>query len=699
MVILGLFMIQEAVLDNPKNLIKFLAQLGNRKRKIFKNISLVFIGLLISYFFFLVSLHNIHDYGETCDERPNQIVGDYYVNRWKKDGSEGINKMFSPKDRYYGPFFARLVIYSQEYFSRENKILNEVEAGHFPIIVFSSLAVFFIFIFSYQSWRSLNLALLSSLLLAVLPRFIGDSQNNPKDLPILTLFLLTFIFVQKAIAGKKYFWLIPAGVVGGLAYSIRIDGFLIWPIILISLFLINKLSFKNYVRVFPYLFISFLLFCLTVLTMCPYYRDNPVGHFIENYKIFKAFPWNLQTLYLGKHYFGLEVPWHYYFVMIGVTTPLMILFPFVFELLLILKTFLEKRIVDETKAVLLSWLLIPLFIQSFSGTPKYDAIRHISMIIPSLILMTSLGIADIAQLLNKLAPKLKTIFFIVIFSGIAFIFIKDVKMHPYQIVYFNELVGGVKSAYGKFDLDYWGVSLKEAASWINKNLPRGSRIKIIPPSEYYFYVNRNDFSLVQTDEDYEVVIIKGMVRDYKNDYLAVQETPIYSIKVDGGDILKIYQHNEPVDLSGDLYLEAIKEVSMKNLKNGIEFTDFDSIDFKNIVTKQIANTINFSSEKEIIKKQLLFSRKIECYLEVKYPGVYYLNMSSDDDAILTINNQKVIYTSTGNNYKRKINFNSSGFYKIEIRFINRAGIFWYRLFWSRDDISYQEIPSEHFFVP
>ena len=41
----------------------------------------------------------------------------------------------------------------------------------------------------------------------------------------------------------------------------------------------------------------------------------------------------------------------------------------------------------------------------------------------------------------------------------------DVRAHPNQIVYFNEIVGGPRGALGKYDMDYWGNCLLQAVAW------------------------------------------------------------------------------------------------------------------------------------------------------------------------------------------------------------------------------------------
>jgi hypothetical protein len=38
-----------------------------------------------------------------------------------------------------------------------------------------------------------------------------------------------------------------------------------------------------------------------------------------------------------------------------------------------------------------------------------------------------------------------------------------VRLHPYEYTYFNRLAGGVAGAQGRYMLDYWGLSLKQAS--------------------------------------------------------------------------------------------------------------------------------------------------------------------------------------------------------------------------------------------
>ena len=52
------------------------------------------------------------------------------------------------------------------------------------------------------------------------------------------------------------------------------------------------------------------------------------------------------------------------------------------------------------------------------------------------------------------------------------------RLFPYEHVYFNRVSGGLPAAQGNFELDYWGLSYREGAEWINENVPSQGDPKI-----------------------------------------------------------------------------------------------------------------------------------------------------------------------------------------------------------------------------
>ncbi len=53
--------------------------------------------------------------------------------------------------------------------------------------------------------------------------------------------------------------------------------------------------------------------------------------------------------------------------------------------------------------------------------------------------------------------------------GLLMLPIKDlIRLHPYQMTYFNGWAGGLSGAYTRYETDYWATSYREAALWLNE---------------------------------------------------------------------------------------------------------------------------------------------------------------------------------------------------------------------------------------
>ena len=57
-------------------------------------------------------------------------------------------------------------------------------------------------------------------------------------------------------------------------------------------------------------------------------------------------------------------------------------------------------------------------------------------------------------------------------AGIAEPFMFQIRNHPNQNVYFTPLMGGPRAAFGRFEMDYWGNCMLQAASWADRQARR-----------------------------------------------------------------------------------------------------------------------------------------------------------------------------------------------------------------------------------
>ena len=140
------------------------------------------------------------------------------------------------------------------------------------------------------------------------------------------------------------------------------------------------------------------------------------------------------------------------------------------------------------------------------------------------------------------------VFVALFLTHIAFVMVKD---HPYQNVYFNFLVG--KNIQTKFELDYWGLSNKQALEYIlkndNKNVIRiGSAGPISIQNSIQILSTSEKIRILISENPKSDYIIDNYINWYGNYKKKKHEIPnnfkIYkNIIVSGQKIISIYKRN------------------------------------------------------------------------------------------------------------------------------------------------------------
>ena len=97
----------------------------------------------------------------------------------------------------------------------------------------------------------------------------------------------------------------------------------------------------------------------------------------------------------------------------------------------------------------------------------YDSWRHFLFLTVLLIIISIYGLYFIS--LSKIKWLRLTLFLLITLNIVSTIFTMK-YLHPYEYVYYNSTVGGLKGAFHQYETDYWGESYKEAVVWFNKNI-------------------------------------------------------------------------------------------------------------------------------------------------------------------------------------------------------------------------------------
>jgi hypothetical protein len=191
----------------------------------------------------------------------------------------------------------------------------------------------------------------------------------------------------------------------------------------------------------------------------PYLGSNYFGNYGHIFKASSQFSWDGPVPFLGKLTYTFNFPWYYLLFWLLITTPLFLIFGFFLS-------FFLKRAEKAQKFYFLLFINLEFQLGVYVVLKPivYNGIRHYLFLVPIFVLLGSMGLIDFIK--SSATIWSKRIAGVFVALNLLLVLIQLGQLYPYQYIYFNELVGGVKGANGKFEMDYWGASLKEAAQWL-----------------------------------------------------------------------------------------------------------------------------------------------------------------------------------------------------------------------------------------
>ena len=170
--------------------------------------------------------------------------------------------------------------------------------------------------------------------------------------------------------------------------------------------------------------------------------------------------WNNTILFEGVKIPGVEAPWYYLFTYLALTIPFFIMFLFLFAIF--------KNFQDKLKIFILYIILFNLSIYLLLDPLIYNGMRHFLFLMPMIVTVATFGFIDLLK--SKLNQKIKITFLIGIFLSIVWTIYEIVNLFPNQYAYFNEISGGFKNNYLRYETEYWGGSYKKASEFLVNNL-------------------------------------------------------------------------------------------------------------------------------------------------------------------------------------------------------------------------------------
>jgi tetratricopeptide (TPR) repeat protein len=534
-----------------------------------KNVFIALAGIMLILMPILSLKSGISGDEETYHYPHGKNVFKYYATLGKDTSCLHYNNSVL---QMYGPVFdvitvavIKIIKPDDEYMVRH--ILNSLTG--WAAILFAGLIAVML-----GGWRT---GIITLLFMFLSPRFLGHSLNNPKDIPFAAAYIFTVYAIIRFLKNYpekrlKYAWPIALGI--GLSIGVRVGGILlaIYFILFSGLFYLLSTNIKQWLKkdqisrllnlIIWTIGISVAGYAIGIL-LWPYAHKAPIQRTMEAMKYMEQYATSLRQVFEGKIIWSDHVPKYYLPKYIFMTIP-----EFIMLGLICFFVFIRKI---EQKNTL--WYFILFFVSVFpvayiiyKGSNVYGGWRHVLFIYPALVVIAASGTN---QLINF--PRNRYVRYVIL-AIIAFLLTLPLKhiitSHPYEYIYYNDLTGGVKKAYGKYEMDYFYPTLRAGSEWLIKNkidktaVPEGKKIIVATNlginTVYYFrhYTNKVKVVYIRYYErgnknwDYAV-----LANSYINPYQLKKKiwppaNTIHTIDVDHVPVCAILERRDRNDLMG-----------------------------------------------------------------------------------------------------------------------------------------------------
>jgi hypothetical protein len=440
----------------------------------------------------VLGLFTTRDYGESWDE------ADIY--RYSQYATQAYRFFLHPAD--LPAFDTNLNLYGPAYYVVAGLIANGlmaihpawslINAWHFTYFL-TFLAGALVLYLLCTRWMSELAAFGAALLFMTQPLLWGHAFINPKDIPFMAIFTAAIYSGFKMVDGQRASpWinlrLVTAAILLGLTVSFRVVGPLAGLIVLG--YAVHRLGRRVLAPAAVYLGIA----AVTTYLAWPYLWSAPVAGYMTSLQTMTEFPFVSNILFNGRIYKADQLPGTYFPTFLGIQLTETAVILVCGGIAVSATLFIRKRLTGPF-TLFLVWFVLPAALIIAARVPLYDNARQLYFLLPPLFVLAGLCFESLFAMWPRPAIR-AAILFLAALPGI----LLAIRLHPYEYVYYNSLVGGTGGAYRRFETDYWGTSLKEVAEYLDSSAPQGSSVLVFGPDQILKQYLRPDIRIAVPPE-------------------------------------------------------------------------------------------------------------------------------------------------------------------------------------------------------
>jgi hypothetical protein len=311
--------------------------------------------------------------------------------------------------------------------------------------------------------------------------------NHTKDIPFAAAMMAATYFLCRLVRdlpNPRRRDVLLFGLMTGAALGIRVTGLLMVGYAGIAVLMATPRLFSADWRqtgrfvmrcalvLSPALVIAYVL----MIAAWPWASIAPLNP-IRGITAFAEFHYNISTLIAGHVYDMASVPRWYIPLYFLVKLPIPIMAGAVIAMVFVLRPSLFgdaalDRLQRRETAFIAFTLIFPLACQVITDGPAFTGIRHFLFLIPLLAVLMGIGFERALAALEASLRPAAAGGYALIALGFLWNAATLVRMHPYEYLFYNPLIGGLEGAARQFDTDYWVNIMPEAVDDLQAFLDR-----------------------------------------------------------------------------------------------------------------------------------------------------------------------------------------------------------------------------------
>ncbi len=378
-------------------------------------------------------------------------------------------------DRYYGAAFELpLLLLERGLELTDSRSIHLLR--HLVTHLFFLVGGFCCSLLVYRLSNSRGLALVALLLFLLQPRLYAHSFFNSKDLPFLSMFMVTLYVTHRAFRKETVGAFVLCGVSVGILTNLRIMGVMLYPAVLALRGLDLVQASRRGVGGRKPVLMTGAGFALagpgTLYALSPYLWSDPV-EFVTAWQVLAQHPGRVYELFQGREVDSQHLPWHYIPTWMGISTPLGTLLCGVLGVIGVGVRSIAKpqSALGNTNLrfglLLITCLMLPMIATVVYGSTLYNNWRQVYFLHAPLCCLAALGVQRAGGMHRP------AMVFALVGLGVLVTGREMVRLHPHQHVYFNVLVDRTtpEALRLSYVLDPWLTSCREGLDFLRRRYP------------------------------------------------------------------------------------------------------------------------------------------------------------------------------------------------------------------------------------